>query len=245
MLFPHSARSCGRLFLCLATMVSLSSGLKLVAAETTDPAVSTSQTSAPDTSSSSDVQTAKVVRKGTDPYNRDFAVSAFAQDTNRVNGNSLRNGTTSSGGPMLTYRQTPRWWFGYEVNYGFTRYTDAYFFNTYRVKHDSNELSLAYLVDYPVYKGLKIFGTLGVGIMSLRPTQFGGAIAVVPASLPTQTVPLFVDSIGVEKPVTSRIGIRVQFRGDTYKDPDFKQPILDTYHLRASFEPAVGVYYKF
>lgn len=196
-------------------------------------------------SSSSDTQQAQIVQKPKDVDKRDIAILGFGQDTNRTNGNSLRNGTTSSGGGMVSFRQSPRWWAGYEASYGYTKYTDTYYFNIYRVEHTSNEGTLAYLVKSPAYDGFHFFGTLGAGILSLSPTQSGGSVAVILGTPATQTVPTFVYTLGVERRFTDRFGFRVQYRSDEYKDPDFKQSVLDTHQLRKTAEPGIGVYYHF
>jgi len=199
---------------------------------------------AQDTSSSSDVQQAQVVSKPKDLYTRDVTLLGFGQDSGKTNGNSIRNGTTSSGGGMLIYRQSPRWWFGYEATYGYTKFTDTYYDDTYRVKHTNNELTLAYLMKSPDYRGYRVFGTLGAGIMSMDPVQYGG-IVVLYGKPVTQTVPMFLYTIGVERRITQRISARVQYRDDVYKDPDFKQPTLDTTRLRSSKVPGVGISYRF
>jgi hypothetical protein len=238
MLFQRSSAKPSRLptprsFLLLLLLAAAAAS---VSAQTAPP---------PDASSSSDVQQAQVAPKAKDLFTRDAALTAFGQDTNRTNGNSIRNGTTASGGGMLSYRQSPRWWFGYEVNYGYTRYTDTYYYNTYHVKHDSNELTLAYLMKSPAIRGYRVFGTLGAGIMSMEPTSYGGTVNVFLGKPATQTVPLFVYSLGAEKRLTERLGVRIQLRDDVYKDPDFKQQALDTTRLRSTLEPGVGVYYRF
>jgi hypothetical protein len=196
-------------------------------------------------SSSTDVQTARIVQQPKDPYKRDVAVSAFAQVSQYINGNSIRTDTTSSGGGMVSLRQSPRWWFGYEANYGYTKYTDTYYFGTYRIKHNTNEFSLAYLVDRNVYRGLHVFGTIGAGAIIFSPTQNTGSVNIITSAPPTQSLPLFVYSLGVQKLVTSRLGVRVQYRDDEYKDPNFKFEALNTHKLRHTYEPAIGVYYRF
>ncbi len=207
---------------------------------TAPPAMTDAQSS-----SSADVQTARVVQRPKDLYKRDVAVSAFAQFSQYINGNSIRTDTTSSGGGMVSLRQSPRWWFGYEANYGYTRYTDTYYFGTYRIKHNTNEFSLAYLVDRNIYRGLHVFGSIGAGAIIFSPSQYGGAINIISTPPPTQSLPMFVYSLGVQKLVTSRLGVRVQYRDDEYKDPNFKFEALNTHKLRHTYEPAIGVYYRF
>jgi len=251
-LSAHPFKVSGPFFRLRRTFFSLivfAAGTALLHAQT-QPAPAGTQ-APPDTSSSSstlstssDVQTMKVLHQK-EVYPLDFAISGFGQDTNRTIGNNIRNGTTSSGGGMVSFRQSHRWWLGYEVNYGYTKFTDTYYNAIYLVKHNSNEFSAGYLVKSPEYKGFRFFGTLGAGIMSMSPTQYGGVVPVVIGAPATQTVPMFVYSAGAEKHVTEHFGIRAQYRSDEYKDPDFKQPNLDTFKLRKSAEPAIGVYYRF
>jgi hypothetical protein len=224
-------------FYCSLVLFLLATG---VASAQTAPATQTSPAS-----SSSDVQQAQVAQKPKDVDNRDVAVLGFGQDTSQTNGNSIRNGTTASGGGMLSFRQSPRWWAGYEVSYGYTKYTDTYYYATYRVDHNSNELTLAYLMKSPAYSGFHVFGTLGAGVIALQPSESGGTVTYFPGSPASQTLPVFVYTIGVERRVTARLGVRIQYRSDVYKDPDFKEPALDTMHLRSTAEPGIGVYYHF
>jgi hypothetical protein len=242
MLFLRSSVTRSFAFSQLAGLFLLSMATVSLSAQTAQPST---PPATPDASSSSDVQQAHVEQKTKDPYDRDVALLGFGQDTNRTNGNSIRNGTTSSGGGMVSFRQSPRWWAGYEVSYGYTKYTDTYFYAAYTVKHNTNEASLAYLMKSPSYGGYHVFGTLGAGLISLSPTQSGGVVTFFTGTPATQTVPLFVYSIGVEKRLTDRLGVRVQYRDDVYKDPDFKQAALDTTRLRSTNEPGLGIYYRF
>jgi opacity protein-like surface antigen len=237
-----SQTSLRRSFLPLIVLVA---GTTSLAAQTTPPQAQTQTAPATDTSSSSDVQQAQVVQKPKDPYHRDVALLGFGQDSSLSNGNSLRDGTTSSGGGMISFRQSPRWWAGYEATYGYTQYSDTYFFGEYAVKHSTNELSLAYLLKSPSYGGYHVFGSIGAGLISLAPIQSAGQVTFFTGTPATQTLPLFVLSVGVEKRLTDRIGVRVQYRDDVYKSPDFKLAAIDTRRLRSTNEPCLGVYYRF
>ena len=199
----------------------------------------------PPPSSSSDVQTAQIVQKPADLLRRDVAVSVFAQYTNVTNGNFIRQDTTSSGGGMISYRQSARWWAGYEVNFGQTKYSESYQKAEYRVNHNSSEITAAYLLKSPVYRGVRAFLTVGAGAMIFSPSSYGGPIALTPNKPVTQAVPMFVYSLGVEHQFNEHFGVRLQYRGDEYKAPNFKQVSLNTHSLRTTSEPAVGIYYRF
>jgi hypothetical protein len=203
----------------------------------------TGQAPAP-TSSSSDVQTAQVVEAPKTIDKRDVAISAFGQLTNKTDGNFVRLDPTGSGGGMISYRNTPRWWFGYEFNYGNTRYSDVYNKGDYRVKHQANELTAAYLLKAPAYHGYSGFIGLGGGTMISSPSTYGGLLAPT-AKLGSQAVPLYVFIIGVDHSFGQHFGVRLQYRDDISKAPNYKQVQLDAHKLRSSNEPAIGVYYRF
>lgn len=199
----------------------------------------------PPPSSSTDVQTAQVVQKPVDLFRSDVAISVFAQYTNKTNGNFIRQDTTSSGGGMVSYRQSPRWWAGYEVNFGETKYSESYQQGEYRVNHNTSEITGAYLLKAPKYRGVVAFLTVGAGAIVISPSSYGGPIALTPNNPVTQVLPVFVYSLGVEHQFNEHFGLRLQYRADEYKAPNFKQVSLDTHSLRTTLEPAAGVYYRF
>ena len=126
MQFPRSFRSSlARVFRVSFSMVLLGSLAIPAIAQVTGPPE-------PAPSSSSDVQTATVVQKPKDFNRRDVAVSVFAQYTNKADGNFVRVDPTSSGGGMVSYQYSARWWAGYEVNYGYTKYSNVYNKGAYR-----------------------------------------------------------------------------------------------------------------
>lgn len=169
------------------------------------------------------------------------ALSGFAQITGATNGNSIREDTSESLGGLASFRQPYRPWLGYEVNYGFTRFSEFYGKGVTTVQDNVHEFSAAYLAQFPtpVFFRLEPFATAGFGVMLFSPVQ-GAKVGVS-----TQLLPAFVYSIGVDRAITERLGIRVQFRGLHYKTPNFNQLRLDTYRLRTTMEPTVGVYYRF
>jgi len=171
----------------------------------------------------------------------DGALSGFAQITGATNGNSIREDTSESLGGLASFRHPYRPWLGYEVNYGFTRYSEFYNKGVTTVQNNVQQFSAAYLFQSPkpMFYRLEPFATIGFGVLIFSPSH------VTNASVSTQLLPAFVYSIGVNRPVTSRLGVRIQFRGLDYKTPSYNQLSLDTYRLRTTMEPTIGVYYRF
>ncbi len=242
MLFPCSFSSLVRSGLTRTLCLSIALAVPAMAQVTGQPEQAPPP---PPPSSSSDVQTAQVVQKPVDLFRRDVAISVFAQYTNKTNGNFIRQDTTSSGGGMVSYRQSARWWAGYEVNFGQTRYSESYQQGEYRVKHNTSEITAAYLLKARPYRGVQAFLTVGAGAIIFSPSSYGGPIALTPNAPATQALPMFVYSLGVEHHFNEHFGVRLQYRADEYKSPNFKQVSLNTHSLRTTSEPAAGVYYRF
>jgi opacity protein-like surface antigen len=174
---------------------------------------------------------------------RDVALSGFAEITRNVNGNFILQKASVSGGGLFSFRQSAKPFVGYELNYGYTRFTDTYTFSNDTISHGMSELSAAYLIQAPTYNGIQAFGTLGVGLVIQTPSSTITASGQRPS---TATSPAFVFGVGINVPnMFGKLGLRIQYRGVRTKSPDFGVLSLDTHRLRTTQEPAVGVYYRF
>jgi opacity protein-like surface antigen len=175
--------------------------------------------------------------------NRDVALSGFGEITRNVNGNFILQKASISGGGLFSFRQSPHPFVGYELNYGYTRFTDTYTFSADTISHGMSELSAAYLIQAPPYNGIQAFGTIGAGLVIQSPSSTTTASGQRPS---TATSPAFVFGLGINVPnMFGKLGLRIQYHGVRTKSPDFGVPSLDTHRLRTTHEPAVGVYYRF
>jgi Outer membrane protein beta-barrel domain len=176
----------------------------------------------------------------------DIGVGGFYQITNASNGNFLREDTTSSGGGLVSFRQPFKPWLGYEANVGFTKFYEAY--NKGQVKLESNvtDFNVAYLLQTPSYYGVQAFFTIGGGVIVFSPIS-GSVTSTItaPTNLPSQALPDFVYSLGLNYPIFNHFGVRGQLRGLKYKTPDFHQDSLNTHTLRSTYEPTLSIYYRF
>ncbi len=133
-------------------------------------------------------------------------------------------------------------WLGYEINYGYTRFTERYSTLPFGVQNNLHEVSGAYLVQGPTIPilGLQPFGAVGVGALIFLPTTVGGQ-----KYNQQSRVPLLYE-FGVNYPIlTSHLGLRFQYRGLVYKTPDFNSAPLTTNARRQTSEPSVGAYFRF
>jgi hypothetical protein len=191
-----------------------------------------------------DTQTAQTVTEFKEKY--DLGLGGFYQVTGASNGNFIREDTTESGGALVSFRQPYRPWVGYEVNLGYTRFSEAYNKGIVKVADNVTDLSFAYLLQSPTVYGVQPFLTLGGGIIVFSP--MGTIInlnSVTPTHFSSQLLPEFVWGVGLNYPILNRLGARVQLRGLKYKTPDFGQVSLDSHRLRTTLEPTFSVYYRF
>jgi hypothetical protein len=174
------------------------------------------------------------------PWKYDGALSAFYQVTGASNGNFIREDTTESIGGLGSFRRPYRPWFGYELSYGFTRYSESYNKGVARVQDNVHEFTAAYLLQAPLFHGVAPFVTIGTGMVIFAPTSTGGG------GRSSQVLPVFVYSLGLNRPLLSdRLGIRLQYRSLRYKTPSFNNVLLDAHTLRTTMEPSIGIYYRF
>jgi opacity protein-like surface antigen len=176
--------------------------------------------------------------------NLEGAINVFGQFTGSSSGDGVQDKPTDSLGFLATVRQSYHPWLGYEINYSYTRYSERYSTPIFgvNVQENMHEVSGAYLVQAPKIPilGLQPFGAVGVGALIFLPTTVGGQ------RYNQQTrVPLLYE-VGVNYPVlTSHLGLRFQYRGLSYKTPDFNASLLTTNTRRLTSEPSVGAYFRF
>jgi Outer membrane protein beta-barrel domain len=191
-----------------------------------------------------DTQAVPVVTQAKERF--DFGVGGFYQVTNASNGNFIREDTTESYGPLVSFRQPYRPWLGYEANLGFTSFSEAYNKGVVKLKSNDTDLSVSYLLQSPLIYGFQPFLTLGGGIIYFSPTgTVTNTNTATPSHLSSQLLPEFTYGIGINYPFLAHLGARVQLRGLKYKTPDFHQFSLDTHTLRTTLEPTISVYYRF
>jgi hypothetical protein len=191
-----------------------------------------------------DTQTAKTVPGITEKY--DLGLGGFYQVTHSSNGNFIREDTTESAGGLLSFRQPYRPWLGYEANLGYTSFSEAYNKGVVKVADHVTDFNLGYLLQSPTVYGVQPFVTLGGGIIVFSPTgTVTNLNSPTPTTLPYQLLPDFVYSVGLNYPMLSRFGARVQLRGLKYKTPNFHQDYLDTHTMRTTLEPTISFYYRF
>lgn len=191
-----------------------------------------------------------------------LSVGYFGQFTNSAvvpYGN--KEGASDSSGALLSFHRSYRWYLGYDINYGYTRYSDQYSFygrpphSGIDVMTGMHELTAAYLIKGPSLPlRLKPFAELGTGMLIFSPSSAtiyeSPSAGITPSSsVPVSTqirVPVLFGS-GFDLPLPSKhFGARFEYRGFLYPAPSFGQGAgFETKRNMITSEPAISVYYKF
>lgn len=151
-------------------------------------------------------------------------------------------------GPVVTLRYTAKPLVGFEINYGYARYTQTFtpFGNPQSgpvgVQQNASEYTAGYVahfVNHPLF-GTTPFVSAGLGTTAFRPTPGGGE------SLINQARMTYYYSVGVEKVVFSpHFGFRAIYRQSFFLAPDFGQNYLTIKQHTSTYEPGFGFFLKF
>ena len=161
-------------------------------------------------------------------------------------------GTTPSVGVLGTLHQQFNRWLGYNVNVGYSRFTENYSdsytytsttpqYSESGVSHTSigtnmYELSAASVVQGPRTKQFSTFFQTGAAILSFLPTQN-------PSPGSAQFRPALLFGVGFNYRLSEHLGVRAEYRGQFYKNPDFKMSLDKLFTVTNA--PAVSLVYSF
>lgn len=168
-------------------------------------------------------------------------------------------GTSPSAGTLGAFHQSLKPWLSYNVNLGYTRFTENYSYGTAFVPSQNStfkpsgffsqgsigtnmyELTIAYVVAGPRNRRFNTFGQFGGGGLFFLPTQSN-------SSTSQQTRPAMVFGVGMNYKFTNHFAVRAEYRGLFYKNPDFAYypsnfPISKLFTVTNA--PAVSLVYRF
>ncbi len=203
----------------------------------------------------------------------DFSLGIFGQFTLARTPTEIvpfRNGTaydqtvqgaSSSAGVLATFHQSFRPWLGYNVNFGYSRFSEQYSQGMYfpnpsqptnpissfaygSIGEDMYELTGASVVQGPRTKRVETFFQLGGGALSFLPTQN-------PSPYWVEFRPVMVFGTGINYRVSKHWGLRAEYRGLFYKTPSFDGirgadtdvPTVKLYTI--TNEPTISLVYRF
>lgn len=188
----------------------------------------------------------------------DFGLSGVGEFTNNTNGtnylsqqvNLVTSNTLGALG-TLHYQKSP--FVGFEVNYGYVRYTENYTLTSTAqsppgsssyvlgIQTNQDEITVGYRAQSrSQYFGLQPFAAVGAGTILFKPTSGGGQ------RLPNQYRAGYYYAVGAEAPLLGpHFGVRGQFRQVFYYAPDFLENYLTDKQRQITSEPTIGVFLRF
>ena len=169
--------------------------------------------------------------------------------------------TSSSAGGLLTFHQSFKPWLGYNVNFGYSRFSEKYSQGMYfpnpstptnpissftygSIGENMYELTGASVVQGPRAKRVETFFQLGGGALSFLPTQNPSPYWVV-------FRPVMIFGTGINYSLSRHWGLRAEYRGLFYKTPafsGFRQANSDVPTVKLftiTSEPTISVVYRF
>jgi opacity protein-like surface antigen len=185
-----------------------------------------------------------------------LSITAFAQETRSEisvqgtgfftkdsNNNGVQNHNTESGGVLVGYRYNINRWLSAEANYGWTRNSQQYFgsFGPAAVRANVHQVTGAGIVSLPTIARLRPYVMAGGGALVFDPTD--AASNFLDAT--QQTRGAFLYGGGVDYNLTRHLGLRAEYRGFVYKQPNFNLRGLDSDAWTHTAQPSAGVVLKF
>jgi opacity protein-like surface antigen len=164
-------------------------------------------------------------------------------------------GASPSAGLLVTFHQSFSQWLGYNLNFGYSRFTENYssvsafgsnapvqplqnsYFSQLSIGTNMYELTIAPVIQGPKAKRFSTFAQFGGGGLWFLPTQAASLYG-------PQVRAAMVFGAGLNYKLTDHLGMRAEYRGLFYKDPDFGTGGLSKLFTVTS-EPAVSLVYTF
>jgi hypothetical protein len=155
---------------------------------------------------------------------------------------------SNTAGALVALHYVPRPYVGFELNYGYARYTENYEgvaiqtaldTTNFQAQAKVNEYTFGYLVTppHPVF-GLQPFASAGYGVLAFKPTAGGGQ------ELPEKARAEYYYSLGLQKDY-GHLGLRAGFRELFFLAPDFGQNYLTILKHTTTYEPMAGFYFRY
>lgn len=199
-------------------------------------------------------------------HNADLFAGGFAQFTNpRVTHDGTAQQSASfAPGVLLRFHKSYRWWLGYDLNYGYTRFTERYDVIENPMPHvrvpvhfgsvpaNAHEITAAYRIHGRSFYGLIPYAEGGIGetvfVPHNRYADIPGYGKNVESTVYMQHRLTGVYDVGLDAPhiITNHLGARFEYRNLVYESPTFKNWYFWTNNILMISQEAVGgMYFKF
>jgi opacity protein-like surface antigen len=191
-------------------------------------------------------------------------VTGFGLFPSQVSGNAIDETGTEAAGGSAGYRFHLNASSALEGRYGFSKNSQKYTIGSAvsSIPVYLSEISGSYVYSFAKSRHIQPFLEGGGGLILFSPSNYnGGGTAAYPgipantttdpvyggspAGLDRQAKAMFLYGVGADLPALSHLNFRVEFRGLGYKTPDFGLSPLQTNAFSFTYEPSVGVAFRF
>jgi len=178
----------------------------------------------------------------------DLAVSGYEAFNSSTTGNGTIQKASNGIGGMVEVRHIQTPWIGYEMSYSVNPADQSVSPQVgscgYRCQNPpekltvyAHEVALNWVVTHPI-GSLRPFLLGGLGFYIAAPSNYANDY-----DANTVVKPAYVFGGGLDWAVSSRIGLRLQMRGNLYKAPNVEQIYSPTGAFAKTFQPMGGVYF--
>jgi opacity protein-like surface antigen len=175
----------------------------------------------------------------------DVGLSVYGAFSAKTDANGTTVSPANSAGGIFELRHLANPILGFEGTYSFNRDNRTYNcgvscgnVSTATVKADAHEVTVDWVPSVKVL-GIRPFGVLGVGALFDVPQSGQSSVPTK-----TSTKAVYVYGAGLDWPVIPHFGLRFQYRGNLYKQPDVTGLFTSADKFTHTAEPMIGIYFR-
>ena len=175
----------------------------------------------------------------------DVGLSVYGAFSGRTDANGYTVSPANSAGGIFELRHLANPILGFEGTYSYNRANQDYRcvvtcgpITAGTVKANAHEVTLDWVPSVKVL-GIRPFGVLGIGALVNVPQS-----GQTSGSTKTSTKAVYVYGAGLDWPVIPHFGLRFQYRGNLYKQPDVSDLFTSADKFTHTAEPMIGIYFR-
>jgi opacity protein-like surface antigen len=172
-----------------------------------------------------------------------ISIQGIGMFTKGSDGNGIRQEASKSSGFLAGYSYQFNRWASVEGNYGYSRNTQNFIATagTTGIQSNVHQFTGAFVAHLPVYSSrVEPYALAGTGALMFDPTDNNAV-----AGAERQSKAVFLYGGGVNWGLTSKIGLRTEYRGFIYQTPDFGISSLNLDKVTHLAQPSAGLYFRF
>jgi opacity protein-like surface antigen len=173
----------------------------------------------------------------------DLALSVYGAFSGTTSGNGIQESPSNSAGGLFELRHMSNPIVGWEATYSYNRANQVFrcvicpISTPTAVSANAHEITGDWVPSVHI-ANLRPFGVLGIGALLNQPS--GGQ-----SNTTSSNKVVYVYGAGLDWGLVPHIGLRLQYRGNLYKEPNVSTLYTSIDAFKHTAEPMVGAYFKF